>query len=163
MNIVNIRKNENECLEDVQKFVEKSIQGVAKVYQTQCQMFYGNLQMIQQRVSHGLEKMYTAWEGDTCIAILSAVVSPNQGTGCTSATIVFTYVDENYRNQHIASKLVDNCLDDCKEAGINKLTLSVAFPEKRTLCLYISKGFKPEGYVNSVNEEYDTVILGKLL
>ena len=104
---MNIRRNENECLEDVQKFVEKSIQGVAKVYQTQCQMFYGNLQMIQQRVSHGLEKMYTAWEGDTCIAILSAVVSPNQGTGCTSATIVFTYVDENYRNQHIASKLVD--------------------------------------------------------
>ncbi|SET34683.1 GNAT family N-acetyltransferase [[Clostridium] polysaccharolyticum] len=158
-----IRKNEVECLENVQKFVEKSMQGVEKVYQTQCQMFYGNLQMIQQRVSHGMEKMYTVWEGDSCIALLSAVVSPNQGTGCISATVVFTYVDEKHRNQKIASQLVDTCLNDCRESGINKLTLSVAFPEKRTLCLYITKGFKPEGYVNSIKEEYDTVILGKLL
>lgn len=59
----------------------------------------------------------------------------------STALIESLYVDENYRHQGIASKLLETFYAWCKEQGIKIVEISVFKDNKKALSLYEHSGF----------------------
>ena len=75
-------------------------------------------------------------------------------------------VQPEYRNQGIATQLLDNLLEDCKEHGTNYLMLEVRVSNKPAINLYKKLGFeetvvRKQYYKNPDNTYEDAIIMSK--
>lgn len=58
------------------------------------------------------------------------------------AELNYIFVDSEYRNQKIASTLIENMLDDCLKADVKKIDLEVKCSNKAAIKLYEKYNFK---------------------
>ncbi len=155
-----IKINEIHQLDKVQAVIRKGIIDAPADVVNQINALYANTEMFNKRLSAGMENMFTAWTDDTCVGVISVMKTQVQAGNRIISSILFIYVDPEYRNRKIASMLMNHCLEECKKCNVFKLSMSARFIEKRLICLGINHGFKPEGYIDVADEKYDSVILG---
>ena len=152
--------NEKDRMEEIQRLIKKGVEKAPADVVNQINALYMNIDMLFKRFSANIETMFTAWEGDRCIGALSVMKTQTLDTGNVICSLLFVYVEPEYRDNKVASELMNRAVDYCREHKIYKLNMSARFEEKRQSCLGINHGFKPEGYLSVDNEKYDTVVMG---
>lgn len=156
-----ITKGDINNIEEIVHFIQNRMEEVPEMLKRQYQMLYGDSQMVMGRVKQDIEHMVGAWENDSCVGVLSAITSTKQAELLRAESIIYLFTDRNKRNQHIAGNLLDYYLNN---SGNNiKISTTLPFMEKRMTCLFVTRNFKTEGYINNGSEKYDNIILGKLL
>jgi len=144
--------------EMMKNLIMKGTSGAPKAVVNQCSAMYMNIDGFKQRMAADYERVYTAWIGDICIGVVSVINSQSPDESKKLCSILFIYVDEDYRNIGVASKLIQKCLEDCKNNSVFKLSFNARFSEKRMICLVINHGFRPEGYINMGSKEFDSIV-----
>lgn len=79
------------------------------------------------------------------------------------AEINYIYVDEKYRNKHIASKLLDFMINDCVNNNCNNITLEVAENNIKGISLYTKYGFEKKAIRKNYYKECDGILMMKEL
>lgn len=73
---------------------------------------------------NGLPKFYVAIENDEIIACYALLINDIISRQDIFPWFACLFVDENYRNQGIAKKLMDHALNECKKKGFETAYLS---------------------------------------
>jgi ribosomal protein S18 acetylase RimI-like enzyme len=155
-----IKVNETQGLEKVQSLIQNGVVNAPADVISQTNALYMNTDILIKRMSAGIEKMITAWDGDRCVGAMSYMRTQVQDENRVICSILFIYVDVAYRGQGIAGSMMKRCLLECKNDNVFKLNMSARFSEKRLICLGINYGFRPEGFIDFNNEKFNTVLLG---
>ena len=79
------------------------------------------------------------------------------------AEINYIYVDEIYRNNHVASKLLEFMIDDCIHNNCNNITLEVAEKNIKGINLYIKFGFEKKAIRKNYYKDCDGILMMKEL
>ena len=79
------------------------------------------------------------------------------------AEINYIYVDAKYRNEHIASELMDFMLEDCIDNGCTNITLEVAETNVAGIKLYDKYGFEKKAIRKHYYKNCDGLLMMKEL
>jgi hypothetical protein len=155
-----IKVNSAQDIDDVMNLIATGISGMPEFLQIQYQMLYSNKEAFITRITQQIEHTYCAWDEKKCIGIMSIFVSPRKVADMKTEQIAYFFVDESHRDQNVAGSLLACYIDSIKEK--TKVSSTVPFIQKRLICLFITKDFKIEGYIDNGSEKYDNIILGRL-
>lgn len=79
------------------------------------------------------------------------------------AELININVNMEYQNNHIASKLLEYMIEDCKNKNVNSITLEVKETNKKAIHLYEKYGFKQVGIRKGYYQGIDGILMEKEL
>ena len=79
------------------------------------------------------------------------------------AELININVNEEYQNNHIASKLLEYMIEDCKNKDVNSITLEVKETNTKAIHLYQKYGFKQVGIRKGYYQGIDGILMEKEL
>lgn len=79
------------------------------------------------------------------------------------AELININVLNNYQNQHIASKLIEYMLEDCKDKEVKSITLEVKITNEKAIHLYKKYGFKQVSIRKKYYNGIDGILMEKEL
>lgn len=77
------------------------------------------------------------------------------------AELNYIYVDPNYREQHIASTLMDDMFRNCQKSGVNSIDLEVNVSNEKAINLYKKYGFKIVNIRKNYYNGFDAYVMLK--
>lgn len=79
------------------------------------------------------------------------------------AELININVLENYQNQGIATKLLNQMLEDCQNKSVKSITLEVKITNEKAIHLYKKIGFKEVGIRKGYYQGIDGILMEKEL
>lgn len=140
MNIEKIDQNNivyvDKCDELFKNFLESE-----RIYDTNSLKYLPN--SFKKDVSKDNVLLYVAKVEDKVVAFLYGYIETSVRQKLPVAHLTFIYVEEKYRKQKIATKLIDYFLQEVKQMNIEIIEVK-AFKDNKVACnIYEKLGFKP--------------------
>lgn len=112
-------------------------------------------------------RMILAWDKDKAVGMVGVLYSP-QERRFHVASIVWMFIEKEYRGKHIAKRLLDKLEDEIKkQKAIRKIILSVTSTQQNAIKLYEKNNFKIVGKLTQefdINGEFiDEIVMEKIL
>lgn len=79
------------------------------------------------------------------------------------AELININVNEEYQNNHIASKLLEYMIEDCKNKNVNSITLEVKETNTKAIHLYEKYNFRQVGIRKGYYQGIDGILMEKEL
>lgn len=130
----------------------------------QLDSMYANTDTLKLRLQRGLEIILAAKNNDEIIGMISGISNTISNPKNDSWSLTLAYVNEPYRNNAIGGHLLDEFIACAKAKDSFKINVTVMCEDVRTQILFVSRGFKQEGYIEHGREKgADIIFYGKSL
>ena len=102
-------------------------------------------------------KIYVYEEDNTLMGFINYSVIYDR------AELNYIYIDKDYRNRNLASKLMEFMFDDCKKKRCKNITLEVSKENMAGIKLYEKYGFKEKAIRKNYYKGVDGILMMKEL